>query len=73
MIESLGFKSLESDVCLFRHKELGILVVLYIDDFLIAIPYVDFINCIRDSLKYSFDFKELGEVKRFLGFDVIRD
>ncbi len=73
MIESLGFKSLESDVCLFRHKELGILVVLYVDDFLIAIPYVDFIDYIRDGLRYSFDFKELGEVKRFLGFDIIRD
>ncbi len=73
MIESLGFESLESDVCLFRHKELGILVVLYVDDLLIATPYVDLINYIRDSLKYSFDLKELGEVKHFLGFDVIRD
>ena len=73
MIESLGFKSLESDVCLFRHKELGILIILYVDDFLIAIPHVDFIDYIHNSLRYSFDFKELGEVKRFLGFDVIRD
>ncbi len=73
MIESLGFKSLESNVCFFKHKELGILVVLYIDDLLIATPYIDLINYIRDSLRYSFDLKELGEVKRFLGFDVIRD
>ncbi len=73
MIESLGFKSLESNVCLFKHKELGILVVLYVDDLLIATPYVDLVDRIRDSLRYSFDLKELGEVKRFLGFDVIRD
>ncbi len=72
-MESLGFKSLESNVCLFKHKELGILVVLYVDDLLIATPYVDLINCIRNSLRYSFDFKELGEVKCFLGFNVIRD
>ncbi len=73
MIESLGFKSLESDVCLFRHKELSILVILYIDDLLIATPHVNLIDRIHDSLKYSFDLKELGEVKRFLGFDIIRD
>ncbi len=73
MIESLGFESLESDVCLFRHKELGILVVLYVDNLLIAAPHVDLIDCVRDSLRYLFDLKELGEVKRFLGFDVIRD
>ncbi len=72
-MESLGFKSLESNVCLFRHKELGILVVLYINDLLIAAPHVDLVNCIRNSLRYLFDLKELGEVKRFLGFDVIRD
>ena len=72
-MESLGFESLESDVCLFKHKELGILVVLYVDDLLIAISYVDLIDRIYDSLRYSFDLKELGEVKRFLGFDVIRN
>ncbi len=73
IIESLGFESLESDVCLFKHKELGILVVLYVNDLLIATPYIDLIDYIHDGLRYLFDLKELGEVKRFLGFDVICD
>ena len=73
VMESLGFESLESNVCLFKHKELGILVVLYVNDLLIAAPHVDLVDRIRDGLRYSFDLKELGEVKCFLGFDVIRD
>ncbi len=31
------------------------------------------INDVRDRLKRAFDLKELGEVKRFLGFDILRN
>ncbi|KAK4031688.1 histidine phosphatase superfamily [Parachaetomium inaequale] len=72
-MESLGFESLEFDACLFRNNELGILVVLYVDDLLIAAPDTKLIDRTRDGLKRSYDLKELGEDKRFLGFDVIRD
>ncbi len=56
---------------MFRHTDLDILVVLYIDDLLAAALTVAIINDVRDRLKRAFDFKELGEVKRFLGFDIL--
>ena len=63
VIESLGFESPESDACPFRNNELG----------MIAAPDTKLIDRTRDGLKRSYDLKELGEDKRFLGFDVIRD
>lgn len=73
VMESLGFESLLSDLCLFRHKETGILVCLYVDDLLIAARTVEAIHRVRDQLRAIFELKEIGEVRRFLGFDVIRD
>jgi hypothetical protein len=73
VIEDMGFESLDCDICLFRHKELGILVVLYVDDLLIAARTTALINRTRDQLMQIYELKELGEVKRFLGFDVLRD
>ncbi len=72
-MEKLGFKSLESDICLFKHTNLDILVVLYVDNLLVAALTVAMINDVRDGLKRVFDLKELGEVKRFLGFDILRN
>jgi hypothetical protein len=31
------------------------------------------IDWVRDRLMEIFELKELGEVKRFLGFDIVRD
>ena len=64
---------LDSDVFLLKHRELDILVVLYVDDLLIAVPTIALVNRIRDGLKAKFELKEMGEVKRFLGFDILRN
>ncbi len=73
VIEDIGFKSLDSDICLFRHKELGILVVLYINDLLVAAKTIALISWVQDRLAQVYELKELGEVKRFLSFNVVRD
>jgi hypothetical protein len=73
VMEQMGFEPLDADICLFRHKKKGILVVLYVDDLLVAARTVDLVNWVRDQLANKYELKELGEVKRFLGFDVIRD
>lgn len=72
-MEQLGFKPLDSDICLFKHYPLDILVVLYVDDLLIAATTTALIDGIRDGLKREFDIKELGKVKRFPGFDILGD
>jgi hypothetical protein len=49
------------------------LLVLYVDDFLIAAPTKSVIFDIRDQLLAHFKLKHLGEVKTFLGFDIVRN
>jgi hypothetical protein len=73
VLEELGFESLPSDFCLFRHKTTGALIVLYVDDLLIAAKSKTIIEAVRDGLMARYEMKELGEVKRFLGFDIMRD
>jgi hypothetical protein len=73
VMEDLGFQSVESDICLFRQKELDILVLLYVDDLQIAAPTTALIYRTRDLLHKRFEMKDLGETKRFLGYDIIRD
>ncbi|EAQ83032.1 hypothetical protein CHGG_10850 [Chaetomium globosum CBS 148.51] len=65
--------ALETDACLFRHKRYDILLVLYVDDLLIAAPSTAMIHTVRDEIIKQFELKELGPVKRFLGFDIVRD
>ncbi|KAL2015882.1 hypothetical protein VTK56DRAFT_4657 [Thermocarpiscus australiensis] len=73
-MRDLGSEPLASDICLFRHwRHRYIFVILFVDDFLVAAPTIDQIHQIREGLRRYFDLKELGEVERFLGFDVVRD
>lgn len=72
MVE-LGFDTLSSDLCLFRHKETGALVVLYVDDLLISAPTTKIIEDIATGLESKYGIKKLGEPKRFLGFDIVRN
>ncbi len=44
VMEDIGFESLDSDICLFCHRELGILVVLYVDDLLVIAKTVALIS-----------------------------
>ena len=73
LLEARGFESLDSDVRLFRHKRYDILLLLYVDDLLIAAPSIRVINNVRNEIAKQFELKELGPMKRFLGFDVVRD
>ena len=60
-------------MCLFKHKENRALVVLYVDDLLVFAEDDTIIEAIAKELGERYELKEVGEVKRFLGFGVIRD
>ncbi|KAL2149535.1 hypothetical protein VTH82DRAFT_8186 [Thermothelomyces myriococcoides] len=73
VLEEIGFEAIPSDLCLFHHNQTGALLVLYVDDMLMGARDVSIVNDIRDRIREKYDLKELGEPKRFLGLDVIRD
>lgn len=68
---SLGFHKLLTDTCVYKSET--IIIVLYVDDILIFCDNICNINMIKDSLTKSFKMKDLGEVKQFLGLDIVRN
>lgn len=73
VLAQMGFKSLQSEICMFVNEKENIYVILYVDDFLIAGPSRSRIQEIAHGLNKRFELKELGDVSYFLGFDISRD
>ncbi|KJZ70069.1 hypothetical protein HIM_10530 [Hirsutella minnesotensis 3608] len=73
VLQSLGFEPLDADLCLFKDEKRGCILILYVDDMLVAAPTKEIVFHVREQLQSFFEVKDLGEVKDFLGFTVIRD
>ncbi|GKA72573.1 retrotransposon protein, putative, ty1-copia subclass, partial [Tanacetum coccineum] len=73
---SNGFKRSSYDSCVYyRSYAPGeyIYLLLYVDDMLIACKSKAKIGSTKSLLKKEFDMKELGEAKKILGLEIIRD
>lgn len=49
------------------------MLLLYVDDILIAGKHLSDIEKIKNLLMGEFEIKDLGSAKRILGIDIIRD
>ena len=71
-----GFKRCNSDHCVYT-KNLGdgrsIILMLYVDDMLIASANMQDIRELKEELSKSFSMKDLGAAKRILGMKISRD
>jgi hypothetical protein len=56
----LGFEPLESDDCIYYNSDTKIIIVIYIDDFLIISRSIPKINQLKVVLAEKFSIKELG-------------
>ncbi|GJR70550.1 retrotransposon protein, putative, ty1-copia subclass [Tanacetum coccineum] len=73
---SNGFKRSSYDSCVYyRSYAPGeyIYLLLYVDDMLIACKSKAEIGSAKSLLKKEFDMKELGEAKKILGMEIVRD
>ena len=70
-----GLKSHDSEPCLFtwRNNEKHLLLLLYVDDILIASNDINKLNEIKLKLKLEFEMSDMGEPKSFLGIEIHRD
>lgn len=66
-LKNRGFQRSEYDSCLYYKKDCWL--VIYVDDILI----IGKDKSIIEDLKAEFNAKDLGEIKRFLGMEVIRN
>ncbi|GJX40790.1 retrovirus-related pol polyprotein from transposon TNT 1-94 [Tanacetum coccineum] len=73
---SNGFKRSSHDSCVYYRIYApgeNIDLLLYVDDMLIACKSKAEIGSTKSLLKKKFDMKELGEAKKILGMEIIRD
>lgn len=73
-LHSAGFHQSTHDHCLFIIGTLDNLVILlvYVDDILIASPSLAAINFVEAFLHKAFTIKDLGEARLFLGLEIAR-
>ena len=71
-LKSLGFRVSAYDPALWIHtKKPNLYVTSHVDDFEITGPNRDDIQWVLDTLGKKFDIKDLGQMKRYLGMDVL--
>ncbi|WPJ67452.1 hypothetical protein SMAC4_14172 [Sordaria macrospora] len=73
VLKALGFTPIGADLCLLVNNTLGAIMVLYVDDFLLAAANLKIITHIKGTLEKKFKLKHLGPVGTFLGFDIVRN
>jgi hypothetical protein len=69
----LGFELMLADQCLFQHREKGILLLLYVNDFRVAAFIQTDMNWALAKLNNGFELKVLEEDASFLGFEIRRN
>jgi hypothetical protein len=72
-LKLLGFEPMLADQCLFQHREKGIFLLLYVDDFRVTAFTQTDMNWALAELNNGFELKVLGEDASFLGFEIRRN
>jgi len=68
-LEQNGFMRNLSDHCVYRKQVEGdnILVIIWVDDLIIAAGNENSLNTFKDSMRSKFNMKDLGKISYFLG------
>ena len=72
-LKKLGFLPLHSDECVYQNPESRILVVTYVDDFLVFGASIASIQDLKMRLKSKLRMEDLRPVQQYCGTRVIRD
>ncbi|KAL2465401.1 Reverse transcriptase Ty1/copia-type domain-containing protein [Abeliophyllum distichum] len=74
---SLNFKRSDYDHCLYykceRENNISVYLLLYVDDMLLISSCANQIKRLKSDLFSEFDMKDLGNAKRILGMEIIRN
>ena len=75
VLEGKGFTASQADASFFTLdcEDDRILLLVYVDDILVAAKSLDNVNKAKHMLQAEFDIKDLGEAKVFLGMEIERD
>ena len=73
---SQEYKRTFVDSCVYVRRfpdDKAIILLLYVDDMLIVGQDADMIQKLKRELSKTFDMKDLGNTKRILGMEILRD
>ena len=70
---SIGFIQLHSDNCIFYHPKTGVIIAVWVDDLVLFEKGMEGINRLKKELNTEFEMKDSGELKYFLGIQVLRN
>ncbi|KAH9687283.1 hypothetical protein KPL70_014708 [Citrus sinensis] len=75
IVTSYGFQENVVDQCIYLRVSGSkyIILVLYVDDILLAANDTNFLLETKEILSYSFDMKDLSEAHYILGIEILRD
>jgi hypothetical protein len=75
ILEDLGFTSLKIDTSIFIHKLKPIVLATHVDDILVFAKDISLLNSLYKDLTSTskLDVTNLGEIKEFLGVEILRD
>ncbi|RYE04909.1 MAG: hypothetical protein EOP33_08175, partial [Rickettsiaceae bacterium] len=75
ILETLGFTSLKIDTSIFIHRDKPIVLATHVDDILVFAKDISLVNNLyKDLVSTSkLEVTNLGEIKEFLGVEIIRD
>jgi hypothetical protein len=73
LMRKVGFEPLASEACVFTNKDKSIWIILYVDDMAIAAVTKEVIDSVSNQLGSVFTLTSLGEIKTFLGVQIVRD
>ncbi|EQB43084.1 hypothetical protein CGLO_18321 [Colletotrichum gloeosporioides Cg-14] len=71
VLKQSGFNPLPKEPCILINED-SVMILLYVDDMLIAAPNIEQVNNFKNNLRNFFQIKDLGEAQQFLGFEIIR-
>lgn len=73
-LRSLNLYATTADKCLYYFKESRgmFLLLLYVDDILIAYEHLDDFSYVFDALQQRYGVKDLGFPQKFLGMEIVR-
>ncbi len=72
-LSELGFAQCAADPCLLIHRSKGIMLLLYVDDIVIACKSLSNIKWFKHEFRCVFKVKDLGEMKKILGIQITRN
>src|SRR5205814_9716278 len=68
-----GYRQTHSDHCVYVHPVTKIIIAIWVDDLIIAGKNTKDIEELKHQLRKEFEMKDMGELKYFLGIQVLRD